>query len=291
MALTCARCGTQNPDGNQFCQACGTPLSAAAAAPPPAPPAGPIPGPPPGAPPPTYQSPYYAPTGAGQPAVHRTPWVLIISAVVALVLVMAGCGTAIAVLGSRTASQGNSGGIGSQLPSSTPAGSPSSIQSPIPSPSPGPGGSNIVSNAALSITVPAGWNVINKDDESISLTDPSGTGSVTIASGSSSPPQTAQQNKDTLTKAFQSHYPDTKTCPNSKTTTGTLNGAQGIFWELCFTLTAGGQSIQAGAPMFTGANANGNVYYAVVLVTTADNMANFASAARPLLLSIVWKLK
>ena len=89
MAVTCARCGTQNPDGNQFCQACGTPLTAAAiqpAAPPsflPGPPAAPPPAPPgppafPPPPPPGYQSPYYAPSGVGpQPPVHRTPWTLI----------------------------------------------------------------------------------------------------------------------------------------------------------------------------------------------------------------------
>ena len=102
MAVTCARCGAQNPDGNQFCQACGTPLSAAAVGAPPAPP-------PPSAmplaylsPPPlpvAYASPYYNPAGAApQAAVHRTPWVLIISAIVVLILVMAGCGTAIALL-------------------------------------------------------------------------------------------------------------------------------------------------------------------------------------------------
>jgi len=38
MALTCARCGAQNPDGNQFCQACGTPLSRPPAGAPPPPP-------------------------------------------------------------------------------------------------------------------------------------------------------------------------------------------------------------------------------------------------------------
>ena len=27
MAIACARCGTQNPDGNKFCQACGSPLA------------------------------------------------------------------------------------------------------------------------------------------------------------------------------------------------------------------------------------------------------------------------
>jgi len=41
MAVTCANCGTQNPDGNKFCQSCGKPLAAApvgaAGAPPPAP--------------------------------------------------------------------------------------------------------------------------------------------------------------------------------------------------------------------------------------------------------------
>src|SRR5713226_8480002 len=112
MALVCARCGTQNPDTNKFCQACGTPLAAVAA--PPAAPvraaaaspfiqappvAGTYPGSPPGAPPgpPAFSSPYYSPTGAGpQPGVHRTPWVLIISAIVALVVVMGGVGTALA---------------------------------------------------------------------------------------------------------------------------------------------------------------------------------------------------
>src|SRR6202158_4971945 len=107
MALTCARCGAQNPDGNQFCQACGTPLSAAAVGGPPPPPSGPplaYASPPPlayASPPPlpvAYASPYHDPAGAApQAAVHRTPWVLIISAIVVLFLVMAGWGTAIAL--------------------------------------------------------------------------------------------------------------------------------------------------------------------------------------------------
>src|SRR2546423_12865237 len=87
MAVTCANCGTQNPDGNKFCQSCGKPLAAApvgsAAAPPPAPTpaptviAGPMPGgaPMPG---PGYQSPYYAPQPGQAVAVHRTSPGLII---------------------------------------------------------------------------------------------------------------------------------------------------------------------------------------------------------------------
>src|SRR6266851_3934324 len=120
MALTCARCGTQNPDGNSFCQACGTPLAAVAPRPPVGPPpvgpppVGPPPmgppqgargvimGPPPDLPPPTYQSPYYAPVpGVYQPPIHRTPWVLIISAVLGLLVIMAGGGAALAFVNAR----------------------------------------------------------------------------------------------------------------------------------------------------------------------------------------------
>src|SRR6476660_56377 len=245
MAVTCARCGTQNPDGNQFCQACGTPLAVTAFA---APPVTALPGPPavPPPPPPGYQSPYYHPSAVGpQPPVHRTPWVLIISGIVVLVLIMAGCGTAFAVLGSRASNNQGSSGI---LPSPSQAGSPS----PLPSPSPSAGPSTTASNKGMSFTLPAGWTVQNKDDETITITNPNGDGSVTIGSGVSSPSQTAQDNKATLDKFFKDKYPDTKNCAGSKTTNGNLNGAPGIFWELCFTLSGGGQSIQAGAPLFAG---------------------------------------
>ena len=292
MAVTCTRCGVQNPDGNQFCQACGTPLAAGATAPMAGPPPGaPLPGPPPGVPPPGSRSPYLPPpSGMGpQTQVHRAPWVVIVAAVVALVVIMTGLGTGIAVLGARNSAQSSSAGINSQLPSPTPAVSPNPVQSPSSTPSPTSG--TTASNAGFSITVPAGWVVVSKDDETITLTDPSGRGSVTIGSGPNSPPQTAQQNKDSLTKFFTDKYPDTKNCANSKTTTGALNGAQGIFWELCFTLTSGSNTLQAGMPAFAGANADGSVYYAVILLTSADNMDTFASEARPLLASIVWKLK
>src|SRR5216683_2823503 len=121
MALTCARCGTQNPDGNSFCQSCGTPLAAVA----PRPPVGP---PPVGPPPPAYQSPYYAlAAGVFQPPVHRTPWVLIISAVLGLIVIMAGCGTAFAFLNAR-----NNQASSDVLPSPSPAGTPSPVQTTSP---------------------------------------------------------------------------------------------------------------------------------------------------------------
>src|ERR1700704_4212872 len=165
MALTCARCGALNPDGNQFCQACGTPLTTAAVAPPAAAPAwasappppssagappaaapgwAVVPPPPPAVPPApsvayaspppapvAYASPYYSPIGAApQAPVHRTPWVLIASAVVALIVLMAGCGTAIALLGGKLSV---SGGLTSDLPSPSPAGSPIPVGASPPS--------------------------------------------------------------------------------------------------------------------------------------------------------------
>lgn len=285
MAVTCARCGTQNPDGNQFCQACGTPLVVASAQPP-APPSA-LPGPPasPPPPPPAYQSPYYAPSAVGpQPPVHRTPWTLIIAAVVVLVLLMAGCGTAIAVLGNRNSAINTGGGI---LPSPSPAGTPTPVGSPTPSTT----GGGMVSNTGVAFILPSGWTVVNKDDQSITISNADSTGSITIGSGASNPAQNAQQNKDTVDKFFQSKYPDTNTCPGSTTGPATLNGATGIVWEVCFTLTSGGQSVPAAAPLFAGANADGSVYYVILILATQADVTAFVAAASPILDSIQWKLK
>ena len=129
MALTCARCGAQNPDGNLYCQACGTPLAAPAGVTSGAFP-GPPPGPPPGMapPPPAYASPYYAPAGAPVP-VHRTPWTLIVAAVVALVVLVGGFGTAFAIL-KNGGSPSTSGAAIGDVASPTPGLSSSPIASP-----------------------------------------------------------------------------------------------------------------------------------------------------------------
>src|SRR5260370_4265378 len=164
MALTCARCGTQNPDGNSFCQACGTPLAVVVGPPPVGPPPvgpppvgpppgapSPIIGPPPGLPPPAYQSPYYAPGAGGfQAPVHRTPWVLIVSAFLGLIVVMAGCGTAYAFLNARNQT---SAGV---LPSPSPAGTPSPVQTTSP-----PARSSSASTSAESVTLPPGCAAAN----------------------------------------------------------------------------------------------------------------------------------
>ena len=286
MALQCARCGAQNPDGNLYCQACGTPLTG----PQPATQGPGFTGPPPGMAPPTfgtsgYASPYYTPTGVAAP-VHRTPWMLIVAAVVALVVLLAGFGTAFAVLAGRGGSNNAGVGVG-DVPSPTPAVTPSPIASPTSTPSTT---GSTETNSGLTVPVPAGWSVAAKDSESIVLSDPSGGGSVTIGSGPSVPAQSAQNNKTTVDSYFKSKYPDERDCPNTSARSSTFNGASGISWTLCFTLTSGSSAIPAAASLFAGANKSGSVYYAVMVLTRQDNLANYLNVAKPVLQGVVWKL-
>jgi hypothetical protein len=120
MAVTCANCGAQNPDGNAYCQNCGQPLAApppaapgtgdtsqtviaplAGAQPPPA--AGPPPGPPAygggapagggyGAIPPGGAPPYQQFGGGmppGMPPQHRLPVFAIVGAVIGAIILLA----------------------------------------------------------------------------------------------------------------------------------------------------------------------------------------------------------
>lgn len=225
------------------------------------------------------------PTGPVAP-VHRTPWTLIIAAVVALIVLMAGFGTALAVITNRGSSNTGGSAIGSDIPSPTPGATPS----PVASPTPTPLGATTETNDGLSVKVPQGWSVASKDVESIILTDPNGEGSVTFASGPSSPTQTAQDNKSTVEGYFKSKYPDTRACPNTTATAGSYNGAKGISWTLCFTLTEAGHSVAAAASLFAGANASGSVYYIVMVFTRQDNLQAYVAESRPVLQSVVWKL-
>ena len=225
--------------------------------------------------------------GGDAAPVHRTPWALIVSAVVALILVMAGAGTAIAVIGAHNNGSSGNVSLGNGLPTPSPAGSPSPVGSPTAHVVSGPN----ATNDGVSIPLPAGWTVNTKDSESITLVTPSGDGSLTAASGPSFPTATAQQNKSDIDKYFQSKYPDTRNCPGSSTTNGTLNGAPGIFWTLCFTLTSGSQSVPAAASLFAGANSAGSVYYIVMLVTAQTNLPALVSQSKPLLQGLQWKLK
>jgi hypothetical protein len=214
---------------------------------------------------------------------------LIIAAVVALVVLMAGCGTALAIIGNR-ASNNTSGSTISDLPSPSPGTTPSPVASPIPTPSTNSSGVVIESNDGLSMPVPAGWSVASKDSEAIVLSDPNGEGSVTAGSGGSSPVQTAGDNKNTIDGYFKTNYPDARLCPGASVVSSTFAGAHGFSWSLCFTLTSGGHSVPAAASLFAGANSSGSVYYVVMVITRQDNLKAFVAEARPVLTGIRWKL-
>lgn len=272
--MTCPRCGAPNPAGNLYCQACGNQLTV-------------VSGPPPGLAPPLqgpsgYQSPYYTPT-APTVAMHRTPWTLIVGGILVLTLLMAGGGTVLALLGSHRPAAASTTGITSALPSPSPATSPSPVASPT-SPV------TSASNDGVTVPVPPGWAVASQDSETIVLTDPDSTGSVTVASGPSSPAQTAQDNKNQIDDYFKTNYPDTANCPNTGTSSGNFNGAHGISWTLCFTLTAGGRSVAAAASLFAGANSSGSVYYVVMVVTEESNLQAYLATAKPVLQGVRWKL-
>jgi hypothetical protein len=227
------------------------------------------------------------------PAVHRTPWVLIISIVVAVVLVLSGVGTVLAfALGSRHNTQSSPF---SALSSPSPAVTPSPGDTPAPSPSAqptGPGSGQTVTTSTVGVVVPSGWQVLNKDANSVTVQSPDGDGTLTVASGESSPPQTAQQIKDAIDKALVQHYPDAAPCPNSSSDNGAISGVNGIFWTMCFTATGGGQSVSIAEPIWAGATAGGSVAYVVVLQTTQDNTDAFVQKCMPILKGgITWSLK
>jgi len=216
--------------------------------------------------------------------VHRTPWALIIAAVVALVLVAAGGGTALALLGNHGNPSNASTGIGSTLPTPTPGVTPSPVASAVSTTG------STESTDSFTVSVPAGWTVQSKDNQSIILVDPDSSGSLTIDSGSSSPAQTALQNKSQIDDYFKSNYPDTHVCANTSTANSTFAGVGGISWALCFTVTAGGHSIAGAASLFVGANGSGSVYYLVMVVSQESNLATFETVCKPVLQSVHWKL-
>jgi hypothetical protein len=237
-------------------------------------------------PPPGYQTPYYAPSGAPV-AVHRTPWALIVAGVLVLTVLMAGAGTALAIIGNHANQTGSTGGGIAEVPSPTSGLTPSPVASPTPATTSQTG---LQENAGFAINVPSGWPVDTKDNETMVISDPNGQGSVTVASGASIPSQTAQNNKDTIDNAFKNKYPDTRECPNTSPAAGTFNGASGISWTICFTLTSGANSAPAAASMFAGANAGGSVYYFVMVLTTDGNLSGYVSTVKPVLQTVHWKL-
>jgi hypothetical protein len=217
-----------------------------------------------------YASPYYSPEGAmPQAPVHRTPWVLIISAIVVLIVLLAGCGTAFALFSGKS--------FGS-----------ADVAKPEPSPSPWTGPT--ASNPVVTVPLLPGWTVSSKDNESISMTDPNGWGYVSVGSGVQSPKLTLQQQKTAIETSIKNKSPDAVECRAVRPTPGSVGGVKGIFWNMCFTVVSAGKSLAAEAYLFVATNADGSVWYGVILLTPQSYMVNLSKEAEPILAGIQWKL-
>ena len=265
MAISCAGCGTANPDGNAFCQNCGAALAAAPAAPQaptPAPvaPGAPLPPAVPQAsahPLPTPVAPAYTPvpsqppvaaappaaTTAGPGAVHRLSRNALFAIIGAAVLVIAGVGAVIALASKPTPhvpvtphlpAPAVSGPATTAPPTSRPSAAPSSAPTTAPRPSNG-------GTSAGFATIPPlpGFTQSDTSSTSVELDANDHSGSVFVELL----PSDATSNQDLanlLLSSAQQSSPDATQCKDAST--GDLSGAGGqpihaITFFLCKTVT------------------------------------------------------
>ena len=271
MAVTCANCGTQNPDGNRFCQSCGKPLAAAPVGATAAPPAGPIPAPAPAAapggppmPPPGYQSPYYAPQPGQAVAVQRTSAGLIIGIVGGLVLLMVAAMFLIGLLFLHSTPKPNPSPVAHTTTTpvpSTPAPQTSAPSTPTPRSTPTPtrsGGTNIVKTSSFQVNAP-GWKTLKSDSLSVTLLSPQQDGTLYILAGQLKQPSDTQ----TWVAAFLSDaakkYPDATLC--LKPAAETHGGKDGIIAGACYTYTPqSGAAFAAADVLWASVDSNNNVF-------------------------------
>lgn len=301
MALACPSCGTQNPDGNNFCQNCGArlPVAAAVGAAPPPPPVNPVmaaPPPPPGAPvmappPPPYQSPYYQPA---QPAVvHRTPLGLIVGVVVGLLVLMGGCGVVVAAVAAHpkpvpvahVAAAPAPTAASTPVPAAVPTAQPTKAPTPQPTTAAATGGG--ISTKTWSANA-AGFKVMRQDDFSALLLTPDGDGSLFIQSGSL---QQSTNTNDYLANVIASigkKYPDASTC--LKPTAEAHGGKDGIIAGTCYTYTPQNGKAYRAADVFWVSVSSGNVLYVYEVFTDADLFDRvYNKECLPAIGSIAWK--
>jgi hypothetical protein len=279
MPLGCVRCGTQNPDGNNFCQNCGSPLAVAAPVARQGTPLYPVQPP---APPPSYQSPYYAP---GQPQqISRTPWMLVVGIIAGLVLVMGACGVGIAIVVPKSTGTPTSPTLGTPAPPKTRA-----TPGAKPTPTQATAGAQTLSIASLTVTVPADFQVVDKNDNQVTVETPDSDGLIEVQSAKLPRPTTDQQLQQSVLASFKQKYPDANVCGNDDNVE--INGPSGSIVKICFTLTQqNAPATPAAAVYWMATNSAHNVFYEVDGVTEADNFDGFMDATSPFVDSVSWKL-
>ncbi|MEP7106059.1 MAG: zinc ribbon domain-containing protein [Chloroflexota bacterium] len=309
MAIACANCGTQNPDGNKFCQSCGKPLTAApvgaaaAATPPPAAapmaaaPMAPAPAPA-GAPPPGYQSPYYAPVPGQGVAVHRTSPGLIIGIVGGLILLMVAAmfligliflrpqpkpaaalhpsGNTTPVPSTPTPQPSNSGNPTS-APTATPTSRPTAT--PTPAPTASTGGGTIKTNS-FQVRAP-GWKILKQDSISVTLLTPSQDGTVFIAGGQLKTATDTQTWVAGFMSDINKKFPDAKVCV--KPTAVTQGGKDGIIVGMCYTATPSSGAAFTAADVFWASVDSSNNVFEFEIFSDVKNFDNVFKQAEPVL--------
>jgi len=303
MALTCSRCGTQNPDSNRFCQNCGAQLAASSPAPAPTPVAPPAPAPTPSATPPSWapSSTYYTPS---QPVtLRRLPVGLIAGAVVALLILMSGVAVVAAAIAKGTVVPGDQTGrtftpAPSSVPPSpitggnaspSPVAPPSPVSSPSPTPTSAPTGQGSVCNSTLCLTPAQGWTVKSKDDTSVLLAYDNPVGFAHFQALKPGSPVKAIDELQRLFDGIKKQSPDATICQQAQDLT--VGGNKGPYIIACFTFTPqGGQAIKIVELLWIAVSADGTVEYEWDAFSTDSNFDNFLKAVNPLQHTVQWKI-
>ncbi|MBV9100747.1 MAG: zinc ribbon domain-containing protein [Candidatus Dormibacteraeota bacterium] len=221
MATTCARCGTQNPDSNAFCQQCGAPIAAAAAAQPPATapsPPGITPVPPSAAPPPPL------PPTAPPHAAARLSRNAIIAIAAASLLVVAGAVIAFAAI-KHGPNAPPSPTSPPRPPSAAPTSAPTARPSAAPSATAAPnGGGQTVTADFATIAVPSGTSVANQSQGHVEI-DVSGANAGQFFFDAIPPPSGVTDTSSLMAQqlsSYQSSQGNTGVdwCPNGGTPSG-----------------------------------------------------------------------
>jgi hypothetical protein len=217
---------------------------------------------------------------------------LVVGIIAGLVLVMGACGVGIAIVVPK-----NNGGTVGEPKLGTPA-PPATATSPAPgqgapSPKPSPAQTSAagqtVSIASLSVTVPNGFEIVDKNDDQVTVETPKVDGLIQVQSARLPSPATDQQLQQAALGYLKQKYPDASVCGSDNNVE--INGPKGSIVKICFTLTQqNSPAVAAAAVYWIATNSAHNVYYEVDGFTAADSFDEFMDVTTPFVDSVKWKL-
>jgi hypothetical protein len=309
MARICANCRFENPDGNEYCQRCGTSLTGVPATPSgaaprqvgpsspagigvrpaaspayaPPPPAYPSPLPAPASYPPPlgpapaaepgYRSPYYPASGPAPQVGRMSPGLIVGVALAALVVLV------VVALAGVVAVRALTGHASGPTPSPTVA----------PTTTPG-GGSSTVDTSTFILTAGSAWSLKNRQDNLVDLQAGSGWGLVEVMSQQLSQPETTGQAFSNVEASLQKKYPSITSCIDRSTMT--IGGLSGTVKGYLYDEPDGsGSTVQVCDAIWIDSTSNGDIYYYEQVSSNGDFNGRLEPAAKPVRSSIQWKLR